>query len=144
MGLDQKSRKDPWNPLAVLGFTVFAGPIFGGAMGLMNYDRLNIKGTRKMIALLLIAASVAFPFFPLLGFEKFGVGLTMDMSKGIASGSKFILAYYLYITQKDYFNHHILIGGHKASIKGPILVAVVFVVVFLILAGAGLKYFRMI
>lgn len=128
----------------MLGFTIFAGPLFGGVMGLLNYDRLNIKGNRKIIAVLLIIASVTFPLLPLIGYENMGFELTKDISKLTMNVIKFILAYYLYGTQVNYYRLHIQMGGNKASIKGPILIAILFVIVFLILAGAGLKYFRII
>lgn len=136
-------RKDPWSPGAVFGFTVLAGPI-GGIMGIMNYDRLNIKGSQKKIAALLLVASVVFPFIPLLGLENIGFSLTKDISKLTMNVFKFILAYYLYGTQKNYFSLHTQMGGNKASITGPILVGIVFVVIVFILAGASLKYFKII
>lgn len=132
---DKTQTKDPWNPWAVFGFTVFAGPLFGGVMGLINYGRLNIKGKEYTIALLLIIASMSLPFLPMLGFEKFGMHLTKDISKQIFTFVKFILAYYFVGTQKNHFNYHMEMGGGKASIKIPILVCVGFVIIFFMIAG---------
>ena len=127
----------------MFGFTVFGGPLFGGIMGIMNYDRLNMKGKEKPIALVLLIASVVLPFLPLLGLEKFGMSFTKDISR-LLNGFKYILAFYLFGTQKNYFDSHIRMGGAKASLKGPILIFIAIIVIIFLLASSSLKYFRII
>ncbi len=136
-------KKDPWSPWAVFGFTVFTGPFIGGVMGIMNYDRLNMKGKEKWIALVLLIASIVLPFIPLLGFDKLGITLTRDISR-LLNGFKLILAFYLFGTQKDHFDHYIKMGGSKASLKGPVLVVAAVFIVILLIASSALKDFRII
>ncbi len=128
IGSTGKTETKPWNPTAVFLFTVIAGPIVGGCMGIMNYGRLGIKGHKRTAALLLVIAAITFPLLPVLGFETFGKGLITDISEEIAIGLKFVLGFYLLGTQKDHFDRHIGLGGNGADLLMPVCFAVLFMI----------------
>lgn len=135
-GHEEKPIGNPWSPEVIFLFTIFTGPLFGGIMGVMNYDRLRIKGNKKKVAIVLIFASIVLTFLPILGFETWGMRLTKDISDILRDGTKYVLALYLLGTQRKAFQYHIERGGDKAGIKTPILLGAGFVLV-VILAGSA-------
>ncbi len=135
LGPKEKPGKYPWRPEVIFLLTIFTGPFLGGIMGIMNYDRLNIKGNKKRIAIALIITSVILAFLPLLGFETWGMRLTKDISDLFRNGMNYVLALYLLGTQRTAFQYHIEMGGGRAGIKTPILLGIGFILVVIIISG---------
>lgn len=128
----------PWSPNSIFLFTIFGGSLVGGAMAVLNVDRLRLPEEKRK-TLLVFAGSLAVPMTIWL-LERFTVDPELVyVIRFVASLTNYAAGYYYYNTQVDAYARYLDQGGKPGSIRIPLVLctAYMFLVYLLNLFARG-------